>query len=612
MVRKTSKKSIEELENDNHIIDLISPMGIEFSKTYILLGDVYSKILTITNYPSNVSMGWEAKLSNIEGIVYKTSYTRIDPTALIQHINNSIKLHKGRMLASKEAIVQERSKKAINDFEKLLRKIDQDQESVFNKSILIMVMANSKEDLDKKTSRVISKISAMGMKVKPLSFKQKEGFGSIAPYNFISKEIRDKVERNMPVSTIAGGFPFASSGLNDNKGILLGEDITRGGVILDIWKREGDRTNSNITILGTPGVGKSATVKKIMYNEWLQGTKIIVVDPESEYKDLCKNLGGDWINLGGGKGGRINPLQVKNIPSDDDEEEELYKNESELGALALHFQTLRTFFKLYIPDISDMQIAKLEELLEEAYRRKGITFETEITQDCEFPIIEDVYNIGLEFSKKFDETKSKEEINEYKNITSLIRSMSIGADKGIWNGQTNVDINNDFICIDTSDLQKGDEKIQRTQYYNILTWAWDKVAENREQKILLIFDEAYLIVDPKVPEALMYMRNFSKRIRKYEGGLVVISHSVVDFLADEVKRYGQALMDNPTYKMLMGTDGKNLQELAKLYDLTEAEQELLNAKRRGHALLMVGNKRVHAIVKLEPHEVKCFGKGGGR
>lgn len=608
-----NKRLNNELDVNTHIIDLISPMGMEFNKTFFMLGDVYCKILTLTNFPTTVDMGWEAKISNIEGVVYKTAHTKIDPTALIEHINNSIKIHRGRMLASKEAIVQERSKKAISDFEKLLRKIDQEQEAIFNKSFLIMVMGNSKDDLEKKCNRVIGKISAMGIKVKALSFKQKEGFDSIAPFGFISKEIREKVERNMPVSTVAGGFPFASSGLNDGTGILLGEDITRGGVILDIWKREGDRTNSNITVLGNPGVGKSATVKKIMYNEWLQGTKIIVCDPEREYKDFCTNLGGSWINLGGGQGGRINPLEIKNVPQDDEnEDEKLYKNQNTTGALSLHFQTLRTFFKLYSPSITDIQMARLEEILEEAYKRKGIDFDTIITPTHKFPIMEDVYNIALEFTAEFDSKKADNEINEYSNIASLIRSMSIGADRAIWNGETNVNVNNDFICIDTFDLQQGDERIQRSQYFNILTWAWNKVAENREEKVMLIFDEAYLIVDPKVPEALMFMRNTSKRIRKYEGGLVVISHSVVDFLHEEIRRYGQALMDNPTYKVLMGTDGKNLQELSKLYDLTEAEQEILNAKRRGHCLLSVGNKRVHAVVKLEPHEIKNFGKGGGR
>lgn len=606
-----AKKSNEDV--NNHIVELLSPMGIEFSKSYFMLGDVYCKVLTITNFPTNVDMGWEGKIANIEGVVYKSAHTKIDSSALVTYINNSIKLHRGRMLASKEAIVQERSKKAISDFEKLLRQIDQENESVFNKSILIMVMANNKEELDKKTARVVSKLS--GMKVKPLSFKQKEGFSSIAPFDFISKEIREKVERNMPVSTIAGGFPFSSSGLNDNKGLLLGEDITRGAVILDIWKREGDRTNSNITALGNPGVGKSSAIKKIMYNEWLQGTKIIVCDPQREYREMCFKLEGDWINLSGGKGGRINPLEVRNVPEDDEDEEvdRLYKDSGKgIGALSLHFQTLRTFFKLYIPSLTDMKMACLEEILEYAYKEKGIFYDSEITSDMKFPIMEDVYRICLAEAEKFDKNKSNTEVNEYKELSKLLRSISIGADQYIWNGETNIDINSDFICLDTKDLQKADEKILRSQYYNILTWAWNIVTKDREEKILLIFDEAYLVVDPNTPEALMYMRNFSKQIRKFEGGLGVISHSVVDFLDESVKRHGQALMDNPCYKILMGTDGKNLKELSDLYNLTEAEQEILNSKRRGQALLAVGSKRVQMNFKIEPHEKKNFGKGGGR
>lgn len=602
----------EELEVNNHIIDLISPMGVEFEKNCLLLGDIFCKVITITHFPSKVVDGWEAKICNIEGVIYKTGHIKADPTDLIQNINTQIKVHKGRMLATSETVVQERSKKAIDDYEKMIRKVDQEQEAVFNKSILIMVTARSKEDLDKKVSRVIGKLSAMGMKAKVLIFKQKEGFKGVSPFNFISEEINERIERNMLVSTISGGFPFASSGLNDGKGTLLGEDITRGAVILDIWKREGDRTNSNFTVLGNPGVGKSATVKKIMFYEWQQGTKIIVIDPEREYKDFCKNLGGEWLNLSGGKN-KINPLEIKAFPVDDEDEEERYVRQDEsIGALSLHFQTLRTFFNLYMQDISNIQMAKLEEIIEIAYKEKGIDYDTKVEDMKEFPLVEDLYNVAIRLSDEFDKNKSSTEINEYKNVASMLRSMAIGADKILWNGKTNIDVNSDFVCLDTNDLQKSDERIQRTQYFNILTWAWDKVSTNRDEKILLIVDEAYLMVDPKVPQSLMFLRNVSKRIRKYEGGLGVISHSVVDFLHEEIRRYGQALMDNPTYKFMMGTDGKNLEELAELYYLTEAEQELLNAKRRGHVLLTVGSKRVHSIVKLEPHEIKNFGKGGGR
>lgn len=601
-------------EINQEIIDLIAPLGMEFNKTYFMMGDLYCKTLTITNYMSSPKMGWESRICNIEGVVYKTICKKIESQALMEFVSTKIKNAKARMLSSSEEIIQSRSKKTIKDCEELIKKVDQEQEAVFNKTILIMITASDLESLNKKVSRLIGKIAAMGMKLKPLTQAQKEGYLGISPFNFIGEEITHKAEHNMPISTIVGGFPFSHSGLNDQIGIVLGEDRERSPIVLDIWKRKEDRTNSNLTVLGGMGQGKSSTIKKIAYNEWLKGTKIIICDPQSEYKEFCKSVGGSWINLGAGKGGRINPLEVKDIPEDDDfeEDDKLYKGSYNLGALALHFQTLRTFFKLYSPSFNDVLLAKLEEILEEAYRQKGIDYDTKITKELEFPILEDVYQLALLYSDKFDETKSASEVNEYKKIASLLRSMSIGADKGLWNGETNVKADNDFICIDTSDLQKADERIQRTQYFNILSWCWDIATKNREEKILLIFDEAYLLVDETVPEALMFMRNASKQIRKYEGGLIVISHSAVDFLHEKIKRHGQIILEGATYKFLMGTEAKDLKELQDLYNLTEAELEILNSKRRGQGLLFAGNKRIHATIKLEPHEKRIFGKGGGR
>lgn len=129
---------------------------------------------------------------------------------------------------------------------------------------------------------------------------------------------------------------------------------------------------------------------------------------------------------------------------------------------------------------------------------------------------------------------------------------------------------------------------------------------------MLICDEAYLMIDQKVPQSLVYLRNVMKRARKYEGALGIISHSVIDFLSESIKQYGQALLDIPCYKLLMGTDGPNLKETAKLYDLTEAEQELLLARKRGHALFMVGAKRLHINFEIPDYKMMYMGKAGGR
>lgn len=94
--------------------------------------------------------------------------------------------------------------------------------------------------------------------------------------------------------------------------------------------------------------------------------------------------------------------------------------------------------------------------------------------------------------------------------------------------------------------------------------------------------------------------------------LAIISHSVGDFLSDSIKQYGQALLDIPCYKILMGTDGQNLKETAALYDLTEAEQELLLARKRGHALFLVGAKRLHIYFEIPDYKMAYMGTAGGR
>lgn len=181
-----------------------------------------------------------------------------------------------------------------------------------------------------------------------------------------------------------------------------------------------------------------------------------------------------------------------------------------------------------------------------------------------------------------------------------------------WNGYTSVSSDAQITVMDTHALQETGDNVKRTQYFNILTYDWEQMSRDRNERVLLICDEAYLMIDQKVPQSLVYLRNVMKRARKYEAALGIISHSLVDFLGDAIKQYGQALLDIPCYKILMGTDGKNLKETADLYDLTEAEQELLLSRKRGHALFMVGAKRLHIQFDIPEYKFKYMGAAGGR
>ena len=332
-----------------------------------------------------------------------------------------------------------------------------------------------------------------------------------------------------------------------------------------------------------------------------------------EYKELTENLEGDWLNVGSGAGGVINPLQIKDVPlDDDDEKDKVFKDEGTgLGAMALHFQSLRTFFKLLFPELTSIQIALLEETLEELYNSFNIYWNTDISnfKNIDFPIMYDLYELINKKTKTVYDNGKKQ---DYEILQSLIRTIAVGADSALFNGYTSIQTKTNFICLDTHNLQDASERVKKAQYFNILTYCWELMSKDREEKTMLVCDEAYLLIDPQVPQSLVFLRNIAKRCRKYEGSLCIISHSIVDFLDDSVKMYGQAILDMATYKVLMGTDGKNLEETTELFKLSEYQADFLYAKKRGYAIFIIGAYRILVKFDIFPYEFTYFGKAGGR
>lgn len=605
---KTKKKAVKNtLPQLSGLLDIISPSAFEFKPRSMMFGDLHQRVLVIVDYPPRVNAAWLSRIATLPGVVCSIHATPTDSYELIEEI----KISMGELAAKMDSgnpISRQRAEQALADAKHLLQKIDSEQQRVFYVTIVILIYANDEDSLQQRTKYVESILAAAGMRGRTPMFRQEEGLISAGPFMKLEENISKIGARNMPVETIAAAYPFVYSGINDGNGVLLGTDRSGGIVLVDFWKREGSRTNSNITVMGRPGTGKSTVIKKILMNEYSLGSKIYIIDPEREYKELCENLGGDWIDCGGGTGGRINPLQVRAVPFDENDEDfNFMKNK---GPLALHFQTLRTFFSLYFKDLTKIEEGMLEVALEDVYRKFGITFETpqselDQLQNSDWPTILDLY--------EYIEEKAKESADpEWKLLAIRLRPAAVGADQALWAGETTIQANSDFVVLDIHQLLESDESIRTTQFFNILSWAWSKIAEDRKQKKILAVDEAYLLVDPDTPQALQFLRNTSKRIRKYEGSLMVITHNMVDFLDPAVQRFGQALIDNPAYKIIFGQGDKDIEALSKLMDLSEREVQTLQEGKRGEALFIAGDRRIHAKFHVSPFEHEMFGSAGGR
>jgi type IV secretory pathway VirB4 component len=601
----------EPVQINNALLNTVTPMGgLDFQRAKITIGENVAKVYAITKYPQSIEPGWLSKISNIPRAVSCQIFEPCDNGALIEHLSRSVTQYRGVAESTRDALARQRAEKSADDAERLMRQIDQNGETVGYMSNLIMPVAKDEAALEKICRGIESAVAALRCKIRVLANLQKEAYQAVAPYHVMPETIRNITRRNVPLSTFMGGMPFASSGFSDRDGYYFAKDAQGGLVVIDPWLRGGDRTNTNFVILGVAGVGKSTAAKSIILSEYMSGTKIICIDPEREMKDMCRRVNGDWINCGGGAGGRINPLEPRPAPVDDEaENDKLYSDEgSGMGALALHFKTFEVFMKLYMPDLTEIQKALLKQALEQLYAEFGITWDTDVSEmkPADFPTFADLYSL---LKKRLELSEDKKNLE---HLTVIIRELAEGSDSFLWNGATTVDPKSRFICLDTSDLQNTSDTIKKTQYYNILTWAWEQMSRDRSEKVLLVCDEAYLLVDPHVPQSLIFLRNVAKRARKYEAGLIIISHSVVDFLDPAVKMYGQALMDIPAYKILMGCDGKNLAETAELYSLTEVEQDHLFNKKRGYALFFAGAKRVLIRFDIADYKLRYMGRGGGR
>lgn len=606
----TAKRQTETVKVNEALLNVITPMGLEIKKNSITVGENTGKIYGVIRYPQKVDYGWLSKVTNIPSTIVSVGIKPIDNGALISAISKSIVQNRGAADSAKDPLTRQRAEKAADDGEKIMQRIDQDGETVALMSLAVMPVAQDEKQFTKVCRRVESVLNVQKCKARTLSNLQKEAFQAISPTYPSNKTVDDITARIIPMSTFVGGFPFASNGFNDGSGYYFAKDNSGGLVIVDTWKRGNDRTNSNMVVMGVAGVGKSTAVKHIMLSEYMKGTKIITIDPESEYKDMCLNLGGDWINAGGGQGGMLNPLQIRPAPVDDDgEADKLYQDEGNgMSDMALHIKTLEIFFNLYLPSLSDMQKAILKQAVIELYNGFNIFWETDISAltSKDFPTFSDLHKL---LEKK---ARANKEQTVYRDLALLMNDIASGSDSFLWNGHTTIETKSRFVCLDTHSLQNTSDNIKRTQYFNLLTWCWEQMSRDRTERVMLICDEAYLMIDPKVPQSLVFLRNVEKRARKYEAGLVIISHSVVDFLAPEIKMYGQALLDIPCIKLLMGCDGKNLQETKELYNLTDAETELLESKKRGHALFVIGSKRLHINFEIPAYKFAYMGSAGGR
>lgn len=549
--------------------DIVAPPAIEVDFNHIKIGDKYFRSLFVAGYPRFVSANWLAPLINFD---HSLEVSMFHYPVETKNILDDLKRKVGEMEATIESdikrgkVINPAVQVALDDALALQEELAKGAERFFQFGLYITVPADSLEELEETSRQVQSTLGSLLIVAKNATLQMEDGFKTTIP------QALDKlmITRNMDTTSLATTFPFTSSELTENVGVLYGINEHNGSLIIfDRFALE----NYNEVVLGTAGGGKSFLIKLEALRYLMFGAELIIIDPESEYKDLCQAVGGEYISFSFNSSSKINPFDLSGVYEE---------GENELGMKIL---TLHSLFKIIMGKLNPTEDAILDRALVQTYRNKGITPDPQ-TQKLTPPLMEDLYKtlVGMEQP-------------EAVGLASRIEKFVKGSLVGIFDRQSNININNPFTVFSIRELE---DELRPIAMFIILDYIWTKVKKDLKKRILVV-DEAWYLM--RYPDSATFLYGICKRSRKYYLGVTTITQDIEDFLSGD---FGKAIITNSAIKILLKQSTAAIDKLGEIFYLSEGEKTLLLSSEIGEGIFFAGQSHAAMQVIASPEEYQVI------
>ncbi len=547
------------------IQDLIAPPALEVDFNHVKIGNTFFRTLFVAGYPRFVSANWLAPLINFDHSLDISMYVYpVEGRSILDELRRKI----GEMEAEIQSdtqrgrIVDPATKAKLEDARKLQEQLVKGAERFFQFGLYITIPAGTLEELDQVSKQVESTLGSLLIISKKATLQMEEGFKATLPTCYD----RLMITRNMDTTSLATTFPFTSSELTANEGIMYGiNEHNDSLIIFDRFTME----NANAVVFGKSGSGKSYLVKLEALRSLMFDSEILIIDPEAEYQPLAEAVGGEFISFGFGSQAKINPFDLSAVYEE---------GENELG---LKILSLHSLFKVIMGQLSPSEEATLDRALVLTYKMKGITPDP-ATQKNEPPLMEDLY-------KALRGMEEPEAISLADRIEKFVK----GSFAGIFDQHSNLDIKSPFTVFSLKDLE---DTLRPIAMFIILDYIWTKIKKEMKKRILVV-DEAWYLM--KYPDSANFLYSIAKRARKYYLGLTTITQDAEDFLASE---YGKAIVQNSSIQTLMKMSAAAIDQVAEVFYLSEGEKHLLLAADIGEGLFFAGPNHVAIRVVASPNE----------
>ncbi len=538
--------------------DLIAPSSMEISTNSIQINSAHARTYYVYNYPRYLEANWLNPIINFDATFDLSLFVYPRDSAKIMKVlrRKVVEMISTKHINEKQGKINSTSlDTALEDAQQLRIDLQRGMEKFFHVGMYLTVYAESDEKLKETSKQIETILGGQLVMTRSSDFRTERGFTSTTPQGVDLLE----VTRNMNTSPLSTTFPFVSNDLTTDSGILYG--INRHNNSLIIFDRF-DLENANAVVFAKSGAGKSYAVKLEILRSLMMGTDVIVLDPENEYEELAKTVGGSYVHISLTSNHRINPFDLPlPIDKDDIRPGELIK-ENTINLLGL--------LNIMLGKLTPEEEALMDKAILQTYELKGITLQTENPWEYEMPTMVDLEDV-------------LHSLDGSKNLAIRLEKYTKGTFSGLFSDVTNVDLNSGLIVFCIRDLE---EQLRPIAMYMLLNFIWNRVRSDLRKRILAI-DEAWHMV--QYEDSGRFLHNLTKRARKYYLGITTITQDVEDFLDS---KWGKPIITNSSMQLLLRQAPVAIERLKKVFNLTDGEKYLLLNSTVGQGLFFAGNQHV--------------------
>lgn len=541
------------------VLDIIAPEAFEVKPSFVRVGDRYARTLFVMTYPRYIGVGWFSPIINYNATLdISMFFYPLEAEIVLKQLRNKVGILQAQLSSDSEkgAPRDPLRETALNDIEKLRDDLTQGIEKFFQFALYITLYEKDEKALDLLTEDIEAVLGTRLIYSKRVLYQAEQGFNSTIP--LCNDELM--ITANLNSSPIAASFPFISSELTSDNGVLFG--INRHNNSLIIFDRF-SLQNANACVFATSGAGKSYTIKLEVLRTMMLGTDIIIIDPEREYKNLCDSVGGTYVNISLNSPVKINPFDLPRKVGD-------MSTEDIIRSAVI---TLKGLIRIMIGTLTHQEDSLMDRALIETYAKKDITGDSDLSK-IEPPIMQDLYDVldGMEGGA---------------DLALRLKKYTTGTFSGLFNSPTNVEMANQLVVFSVRDLE---DELRPMAIYTIVNYIWNVVRSELKKRVLVI-DEAWWLMQHE--DSAKFIFALVKRCRKYYLGVTTITQDVNDFL---LSQYGQAIVNNSALKILLKQSPSAIDLLQKVFQLTEGEKYLLLECNVGEGIFFAGDR--HAAMRV--------------